>query len=209
MRAHRYTCTQLHTHKRTRVQSHQARRVFKPSPTESPASWDQLQHEPQREPIRFHTYVLFSFLCVCVWEREGGCVSTWVWRREDDLGCLHHTRRQGLSLTDLELEPSRFSWLSRSPRELSLFLSTQEQATRPCYFAVSLTQVLGLEFRSPCLQGKYCTDWAIFWAPSFWAPASTSPWALLGLSLTYLSQPHAARSCCFLILGVIFYLCKL
>ena len=67
--AHRCTHTKEQGCKVTRpvirmVRNHLHRQVSKPSPTEPPPSWDQLQHEPQREKTRFHTYVLFSFLCV-------------------------------------------------------------------------------------------------------------------------------------------------
>lgn len=88
--AHRCTHTKEQGCKVTRpvirmVRNQLHRWVSKPRSTESPPSWDQLQHEPQREQTRFHTYVLFSFLrvCVCV---GGGYVYMRGWRREDDLG---------------------------------------------------------------------------------------------------------------------------
>jgi hypothetical protein len=92
----------------------------------------------------------------------------WLWvcmAEGNKLRCLSSDSAPG-SLTDLELEPSRLGCLSRSPRELTFYLSStwEDKSRPPCPVVLCFVMCSGDEIH---LQGEPFTGWTISQAPSF------------------------------------------
>lgn len=124
------------------------------------------------------------FTCVCRLVTNicvGACMCVWVWRLVNNIGyhslsAVHHAfLKQGLSLIPGALvgqAPVGGQWAPG----IRLSLSPSTGMTGIDHHAQLFMYVLGIELRSPCLQGKCFTNWAPTGQPLCIGPSFTHGW---------------------------------